>query len=159
MAAVIALVSGCAATGPSYTSVKSTLPQLKADKARLYFLREGSFMGSGVTARVHLNGTKIADLNMDGFAYADSPAGNVLIMIDAPLNFGEARQSFNIENGKTYYFFVANNTSYVMAGSFGGIIGAVLAGGGPFAFYRIPEAKSKADVKKVKTLFLIKYRK
>lgn len=148
MAAVIALVSGCAATGPSYTSIKTTIPQMTSDQARLYFLREGGFMNSGLTARIHLNGTQVADLNMDGFAYVDRPAGDVLIMVDAPLNFGEARQAFNIESGKTYYFFVANNFSNVMAGSFGGIIGAAAEGGGRFIFYRIPE---KMALKQLKT--------
>ncbi len=144
---LVTLISGCAATGPSYTSVKSAIPQLQADNSRLYFLREGSFVNSGLTARVYLNGTKVVDLNMDGFAYVDRPAGNVLIMIDAPLNFGEARQIFTIESGKTYYFSVANNSSNVMAGMIGGVIGAASEGGGRFAFYQIPEAMALEQLK------------
>ena len=147
-AIIVSLISGCAATGPSYTSVKSTIPQLQSDKVRVYFLRDSGFMNSGLTARVHINGTKVADLNMDGFAYVDRPAGNVLIMIDAPLNFGEARQMFNLESGKKYYFFVANNSSNVMAGALGGAIGAASEGGGRFAFYRIPK---EMGVEKLKT--------
>ena len=146
-AVVLSLISGCAATGPSYTFVKSTIPQLKSDQARLYFLREGSFVNSGLTARVHLNGTKVVNLNMDGFAYADRPAGSVLIMIDAPLNPGEARQMINIESGKRYYFFVANNSSNVMAGALFGLIGAVAEGSGRFVFYRIPEAMALEQLK------------
>ena len=98
-AVVVSFTSGCTATGPSYASLKSTLPQLTSDQARLYFLREGSFANSGLTARVHLNGTKVVDLNMNGFAYVDHPAGAALIMIDAPLNTGEARQMINVESG------------------------------------------------------------
>jgi len=144
---LVSFVSGCAATGPSYTSVKSTIPQLQSEQARLYFLREGSFANSGLTARVHLNGTKVMDLNMDGFAYVDRPAGNVLIMIDAPLNFGEARQMLTVESGKTYYFFVANNSSNIMAGAIGGAIGAATEGGGRFLFYQIPEAMALDQLK------------
>ena len=146
-AILVSFISGCAATGPSYTSVKSTLPQLQSDNARIYFLREGSFVNSGLTARVHLNGIKVVDLNMDGFAYVNRPAGNVLIMVDAPLNFGEAKKMFTVESGKTYYFLVANDSSNVMAGLIGGAIGAAAEGGGRFAFYQIPEAIALEQLK------------
>ena len=147
IAVVISFISGCAATGPSYTSVRSSIPQLQSDNARIYFLREGGFVNSGLTARVHLNGIKVVDLNMDGFAFVDRPAGNVLIMIDAPLNFGEARKMFTVESGKTYYFLVANDSSNVMAGLIGGAIGAASEGGGRFAFYQIPEAIALEQLK------------
>jgi hypothetical protein len=141
------VVAGCAATGPSYTSVKSAIPQLQSDNSRIYFLREGGFVNSGLTARVHLNGIKIVDLNMDGFAYVDRPAGNMLIMIDASLNFGEARKMFTVESGKTYYFLVANDSSNVLAGIIGGSLGAVSEGGGRFVFYRIPESMALEQLK------------
>ena len=82
-AILVSFISGCAETGPSYTSVKSTIPQLQSDNARIYFLREASSVNYGLTARVHLNGIKVVDLNMDGFAYVNRPAGNVLIMVAA----------------------------------------------------------------------------
>jgi hypothetical protein len=144
---IVSFISGCAATGPSYTSVKATIPQLQSENARIYFLREGGFVNSGLTARVHLNGIKVVDLNMDGFAFVDRPAGNVMIMVDAPLNFGEARKMFTVESGKTYYFLVANDSSNVMAGLIGGAIGAASEGGGRFAFYQIPEAMALEQLK------------
>jgi len=144
---VVSFVSGCAATGPSYTSIKTTIPQLTSDQARLYFLREGEFTNAGLTARVHLNGAKVVDLNMDGFAYADHQAGEVLIMIDASLNPGEAKQTIKIESGKTYYFSVSNNSDNVMAGALFGIIGAAAEGGGRFTFTRISEAKALEQLK------------
>ena len=177
-AILVSFISGCAATGPSYTSLKSTISQLKSDNARIYFLREGSFVNYEFTARVHLNGIKVVGLNNNGFAYVDRPAGNVLIMVaatcsisqfglaaaywdlligfwctddplrkDAPLNFGEARKMFTVENGKTYYFLVANDSSNVMAGLIGGAIGAASEGGGRFAFYQIPEAMALEQLK------------
>ena len=66
---------------------------------------------------------------------------------DAPLNFGEARKMFTVENGKTYYFLVANDSSNVMAGLIGGAIGAASEGGGRFAFYQIPEAMALEQLK------------
>jgi hypothetical protein len=85
---------------------------------------------------------------MDGFAYVDRSAGDVLIMVDAPLNFGDARKMITVENGKTYYFLVANNFSNIMGGALGGVIGAAAEGGGRFIFYQIPEA---TGVEKLKT--------
>ena len=175
---IVSFVSGCAETGPEDNSVKSTIPQLQFDNARIYFLREASSVNYGLTARVHLNGRKVVGLNNNGFAYVDRPAGNVLIMVaatcsisqfalaaaywdhltglwrtdgprrkDAPLNFGEARKMFTVENGKTYYFLVANDSSNVMAGLIGGAIGAAAEGGGRFAFYQIPEAIALEQLK------------
>ena len=66
---------------------------------------------------------------------------------DAPLNFGEARKMFTVENAKTYYFLVANDSSNVMAGLIGGAIGAASEGGGRFAFYQIPEAMALEQLK------------
>ena len=82
-AIIVSFISGCAETGPEYNSVKSTIPQLQSDNARIYFLREASSVNYGLTARVHLNGRKVVGLNNNGFAYVDRPAGNVLIMVAA----------------------------------------------------------------------------
>ena len=54
---------------------------------------------------------------------------------------------FTVENGKTYYFLVANDSSNVMAGLIGGAIGAASEGGGRFAFYQIPEAMALEQLK------------
>jgi len=150
-AVAVLLISGCAATGPSYTSLESTIPQLQTDQARLYFLRRGGFTNAALTARVHLNGTKVVNLNMDGFAYVDRPAGAVLIMIDAPLNPGEAKQTINVENGKTYYFFVENDYTNIneqfIAYMGAGVLGVIAHGGGRFAFYRISEEMALEQLK------------
>ena len=110
-------------------------------------MRESSFINSIIAARIHANGVRVVELNMSGFAYADLPAGEILIMIDDLLNPGESRQMINIESGKTYYFLVANNSSNVMAGAIGGFIGAVSEGGGRFAFYRISEEMALEQLK------------
>ena len=145
--AVLFAPTGCAATGPSFTSVSQSIPTLSSNQARLYFMRDSSFMNSGLTARVRLNGVNVANLNMGGFVYADRPAGAVQIMIDAPLNTGDARKSINMEAGKTYYFLVSNNESNVIAGSFGGLIGALAEGGGRFVFAQISEASGLEQLK------------
>ena len=88
-AVTVSLISGCAATGPSYTSIKSTIPQLQSDNARVYFLRESTFMNAAIAARIQVNGVKVVDLYNDGFIYLDRPPGNVFIMVDAFMYPGE----------------------------------------------------------------------
>ena len=104
-------------------------------------------MNSGLTARVHINGEPVADLNMSGFVYVDRPAGTIRIMIDAPLNTGDARKTLTTEVGQTYYFLVSNNESNVMAGSFGGLLRPLADGGGRFVFGQISEASGLEQLK------------
>ncbi len=88
---------------------------------------------------------------MGSFAYVDRPAGKILIMIDAPLNPGEARQMINVENGKTYYFFVENDYANIneqfIAYMATGVLGVIAHGGGRFAFYRISEEMALEQLK------------
>lgn len=144
---VALFVSACAATGPSYTAVQQSIPVLKMDESRLFFIRDSSFMNSGLTARVHIRGAKVADLNMNGFFYTDQKPGSAQIMIDAPLNFGEAVRNVNLEAGQAYYFYVANNSSNVWAGSLFGAYGAISQGGGRFAFTQISNDYGAEQIK------------
>ena len=110
---LVVLVAGCSATGPSYEKASTSISALNTDKARLYFMRDSAFMGSGMTARVHVNGLKISGLPMDGFFYTDQNPGDVLIMVDAAFNFGDAKTTMKLEKGQTYYFLVGPNSSHI----------------------------------------------
>lgn len=147
IAVLMITLTGCAATGPAYTTVSQSIPEVNSNQSRLYFMRDSSFINGGLVARVHLNGERVADLNMGGFVYIDRPAGNIRIMIDAPLNTGDAKGSLNAEAGQTYYFLVSNNDSNVMSGMIGGVIGAVADGGGRFVFSEISESSGKEQLK------------
>jgi hypothetical protein len=143
-------VTGCAATGPSYTSIKSTIPQLQSDQARLYFLRESTLMASAIAARIQINGRKFADLYSGGFVYTDLIADEVFIMVDASLNPGEWQGTFKLDAGKNHYFFVTPNSNKVMAGAMFGLMGAAVTKGGPFIVYPIPEDMALEKLKTMK---------
>tara|TARA_B100000315_G_scaffold38335_1_gene32995 strand:+ start:724 stop:1239 length:516 start_codon:yes stop_codon:yes gene_type:complete len=147
-AVAVLLISGCAATGPAYTELKSTIPSLEAGKARLYFLRESAFMGSAIAARIQVNGIKVVDLYNDGFIYMDRPSGNVFIMVDAFMNpIGEWRGTFSLESGKEYYFFVTPNSNKAWAVALLGMAGALVTEGGPFKVYLIPKEMALEQLK------------
>jgi len=147
---LILLITGCAATGPSYTDIKSTIPSLESGKSRLYFLRENAFMLSAVAARVQVNGVKVADIYSGGFVYLDRSAGEAFIMVDASLHPGEWRGKFTLEGGKEYFFLVTPNSNKVMAGVFLGLIGSSMTEGGPFYVYSIPEEMARKQLKTMK---------
>ena len=89
-------------------------------------MRDSAFMGSGMTARVHVNGLKISGLPMDGFFYTDQNSGDVLIMVDAAFNFGDAKTTMKLEKGQTYYFLVGPNSSHITSGALWGALGGAL---------------------------------
>jgi hypothetical protein len=147
----VSLISGCAAKGPSYTSVKATIPQLQSDKARLYFLREKSHAAGAIAARIQVNGIKVADLYSGGFTYLDQSPDNVFVMIDTFMNpQGEKwTGTFPLKNGKEYYFFITPSHNKILATALFGIVGAIVTQGGPFHAYHIPK---KMALEKLQTM-------
>jgi len=150
-AVVVSLISGCAAKGPSYTSVEATIPQLQSDKARLYFLREKSHRAGAIAARIQVNGIKVADLYSGGFTYLDQSPDNVSIVVDVLMNpvGGKWTGAFPLEKGKEYYFFVTPNLNKILATAVFSIAGAIVTEGGPFHAYHIPK---KMAVKKLQMM-------
>lgn len=141
VATLALLITACAATGPSYTQMQQSSGTLESGHARLYFMRGSDLVNAGLVARVHIDGIKVANLKMGGFFFTDHPAGQVKIMIDAPLNYGEAKQLFEAESGKTHYFVVDNNMGNVLVGSLVGALGTLRSSNGRFTFRSIPEAE------------------
>lgn len=146
---IIIFVSGCAATGPSYRSLKTNIPQLKAEKVRLYFMRDTGFMASATNAPIQVNGKTKPGLAMGGFFYTDESPGNIVIKIDAgAFDPGSAKLTLKAQAGHTYYFFVEPNTDYIMTGSLFGVLGRASRDDGPYKFYQISK---KMALEKLKT--------
>ena len=70
----LAFLAGCA-TGPSYTEVKNTFPELTADKGRIFFYRDGGLFGGGIQPSIRLNGDVIGDAVPGGFFFRDVKPG------------------------------------------------------------------------------------
>ena len=149
---IIFIIAGCSATGPSYQSLKSTISQLETGQARLYFIRDSSLMGSGLSARIIVNEKVMPGLGMGGFIYTDEKIGNIYIKVDGgSFQPGEAKLTLDAKIGKIYYFSVEPNRSNIAAGAFFGVLGSAAQGGGPFVFNRISEqvAQEKLKTKKL----------
>lgn len=92
----LALLAGCATTGPEFEPASAVPP----DRALVYVYREAGFVGGGVSYMVRANDVEIATLPAGGyFVYHASP-GEIEFSAKT-----EARTSVTIdaEAGKTYY--------------------------------------------------------
>ncbi len=89
------VLSGCAATGEAYSSMKAPVE----GKAKLYVLRDDRFMGGALAFSVYANDVKVGVIRNNGYFDADIPLGDVEV-------WGEEESKRGIviraEEGKTY---------------------------------------------------------
>lgn len=97
---VIALLTGCAATGLSYVSVSSGIPPLKGDASRVFFYRTDSMMGAALQPEIRLDNQVVGKSQPGGFFYVDTAAGRHLASSQTE---NEAKLEFDIESGQTVY--------------------------------------------------------
>jgi hypothetical protein len=113
-AAVVALLSACAASGVKYEQAAASMPSLKPDHGRIYFLRSASMMGAAVQPDIKLNGTVVGTSKPGGYFYVDQPAGRY----DASASTEtEKHLTFALQSGEIKYV-----RSYV---TFGVVVGRV----------------------------------
>jgi len=78
-------VVGCA-TGPKYTEVKSSIPNLSPDNGRIYFYRSGTMFGSGIQPSVKLNGVVVGESKPGGFFYVDVPPADYEVVLSTEVD-------------------------------------------------------------------------
>jgi hypothetical protein len=91
-------VASCAATGPKFTELSSSISTLPPDTGRIYIYRT-TFLGAAVQPEVKLNGEVIGKAVPDGFFYADRKPGDYEILtstevdrtLSLTLNSGQVR--------------------------------------------------------------------
>ncbi len=79
-AMALALLSACA-SGPKFSEVEKTFPQVAANQGRIWFYRSGTMFGAGIQPDVVLNVVKVGDSVPGGFFYVDRPAGNYEVLL------------------------------------------------------------------------------
>lgn len=78
-------IAGCA-SGPKYTEVKSSIPVLAKDQARIYFYRTGNVFGSGIQPDVKLNGAVVGHSKPGGFFYMDVPPASYEVVLSTEVD-------------------------------------------------------------------------
>ena len=97
-----ALASGCIASakGPLYRPVQGIPP----DQAIVYVYRVPSFAFSGQSARIRLDGEKVAEISHKGYSVMSLPPGEHTLTLDVGLILQRIDLKVDFKPGQTYYF-------------------------------------------------------
>lgn len=112
--AVFALLAGCAATGPLYREVASSIPSVPPNKSRVYFYRPDTMFGAAVTSDINLNGRVVGKSERGSFFFVDENPGKCTVATSTEV---EKQLTFVLEPGQTRYV----RTSV----SFGALVGRI----------------------------------
>jgi hypothetical protein len=89
---------GCA-SGPKYTEIAQTIPELSPDKGRIYVYRS-TILGAAIQPDVKLNGEVIGSSAAKGFYFVDRGPGDYKMMTSTEV---DRSLSFILEAGQTRY--------------------------------------------------------
>jgi len=108
------LAAGCA-TGTKFSQMSSSIPPVRADEGRVYFMRSSSLFGAAIQPDIRLNGEVVGESKPGGFFYVDRPQGTY-------------QASTSTETEKTLSFTLdAGETKYVRSSpSFGLVVGRIV---------------------------------
>jgi len=74
--ALLAALTGCAASGPKFAEQQAITPKLSADQGRVYFYRVNSMVGAAVQPDIRLDGAVVGESKPGGYFYTDTSAGS-----------------------------------------------------------------------------------
>jgi hypothetical protein len=93
-----ALAAGCA-SGPKFSEVRSTIPDLAPEHGRIFFYRP-SAVGAAVQPNILLNGDVVGEMVPLGFFFVDRYPGNYVV---SAATESEASVSLSLEPKQTQY--------------------------------------------------------
>jgi len=99
-AALVLMLSACAATGPKMAEVKSSIPALKASEGRIYFYRADSMFGAAIQPTIKLNGQDVGSSKPGGFFFVDAAPGPKEVSTETEV---EKKLTFALSPGETRY--------------------------------------------------------
>ena len=97
---VSVFATGCATSGPKFSEVIQTIPDLPADSGRIYVYRANSMVGAAAQPDVKLNGEVVGKSTPGGFFYFDRKPGAYEITTATEV---DRKLSLNLEAGQTLY--------------------------------------------------------
>lgn len=77
LAVAAAFMAGCA-SGPTFSSYQTSIPQLAPEKGRIYLYRT-AVLGAAVQPAVRVNGTEVGSSKPQGFFFYDCAPGEYVI--------------------------------------------------------------------------------
>jgi hypothetical protein len=108
-------ITGCAAFGPKYSTVKNSIVPLSEGKGRIVFYRPSGFYGGGMRPNILLNGKKVGISRPGTVFYVDVDSGKHQVTVPAILYSGETTIDITISKNETVYV-----RNYMGGSAFGG---------------------------------------
>lgn len=96
----VALLTGCAASGPKMAEMASSIPVLKSDQGRVFFYRKDSMLGAALQPSINFDGRVVGDSKPGGFFYVDAAAGSHEAMTTTEVS---NKVSFVLASGEVKY--------------------------------------------------------
>lgn len=121
----IALLSACAARGPTYSEVVGDAGTVAADRARVVFLRpRDRDDGGGAPATIFVGGTRVGALRYGGAFHVDTTPGVISVAASGRFRaFGVCEIDIEVPAGATAYIDAGPRLSYMIAAAVGGVVG------------------------------------
>ncbi len=146
---LLIVISGCAATGPSFSERRNDMESTVKDKARLVFFRtKDTHLYSARKASVEIDNKKTGNCAFGGFFYRDLPEGKHIIKTELWDMPGKCEVVVNVKAGAIYYFRIDSRSEsfapMILAGAIGNAIESNNKScGGAFKIYPQNESKAK----------------
>ena len=114
----IVVITGCAASGPLYSEIASSIPPVSGDKGRIYFYRSSTMFGAAITSDIRLNDRIVGRSVRGSFFYVDEPPENYTVSTATEV---ERQLTLALAAGETKY--VQTSVSFgVVAGRINSIL-------------------------------------
>jgi len=122
VALCVSLMLAACATAPLESQAKVQDPR----QARVYFLRESTFLYSAGAAYLKVNGQEVGNVATGSYFFVDRPPGTYNVTLDSPLVPGRFAANLTVQPGSVYYLKISPRTEHFFLGATVGIIGQVI---------------------------------
>ena len=152
MMAITLIISGCAASGASYESLKEKTETSPDENARIVFYRtKESSLYIGRKAPVDVDDKKTGACAYGGYFYRELPPGKYALKTEIWDMPGECELTLDASAGDIYYFKVDPRSESFTAFMIGGVIGNAVESsgkkcGGAFKLYPASEEVAQKEM-------------
>lgn len=128
---LLGLMSGCAATGSSYSKHVSEAHALEQNKSRLVLFRtRENSQYAGRAVAIKLNGEALGSCDYAGFNVFDIAAGKHILSVDIWDSPGVCNLDIEVNGGNEYYYEVSPRSGNLLGALLGGLIGTAIESSG-----------------------------
>jgi hypothetical protein len=98
------MISGCAATGPTFQEASQTFSKINSNIRLVIFRTKESGIASARTASLKIDGTQVGGVQYGGFTVVHAQPGNHQLTVDLPDTLGKCDINIEIDSSNEYYF-------------------------------------------------------